>query len=176
MPISPPSPLISSMVASSIRAIQSHRKLPVGVRTNNARWAMEVGLGVDLEKVRFEQPPTVDVRRVQLSGRGPRLPSAPDILPLVHADQASRRRRGRVGVGGTAFLADVDRHPRPTSRESAPRLRRPGFSRLVEPWVGGALRRSQTRLSAYLTGPGEASLNSATWSGNRRSCSSSARA
>ena len=31
-----------------------------------------------------------------------------------------------------------------------------------------------TRESAYLTGPGEASLNSAAWSGKSRSCSSSA--
>ena len=37
----PPRPFTISTVAASMNGMQSHKTLPVGVRSNSARWPME---------------------------------------------------------------------------------------------------------------------------------------
>ena len=52
MPSMPPRPLISSTVALSTNAMQSHRMLPLGVRSSCARWPMP-NAGAVVMEMRF---------------------------------------------------------------------------------------------------------------------------
>lgn len=92
IPANPPSNLTNASVGSSSSVMQSHSRLPL---QQSALADCERGVRAKAAQAGLDSPDDVVVFPLQLLHGRPRLPTLPNVLPLVFTDQTVA---GRVRV------------------------------------------------------------------------------